>query len=170
MGSDTAPFFTKFFLAHKEAGWVQAQCKLGTISVRKINNSFQFIDELLSVNDDSTLEQQRKDIYPTELEVKKENNSNSCASFLDIYIYVEKGELQTRLFDKGDNFGVNIVRMPFHCYNFSSKLFYASIGAEFLNISRATSKREDLSRTCNQLLSRMLQQNGKMWKIKFSLV
>ena len=40
MGSDPAPFFANLFLAHKEADWVKAQCKLGTINVRKINNSY----------------------------------------------------------------------------------------------------------------------------------
>ena len=54
MRSDPAPFFANLFLAHKKAGWVKAQRKLGTINVRKVNNSFRFIDELLSLNDVST--------------------------------------------------------------------------------------------------------------------
>ena len=83
MGSDPAPFFANLFLSHKEADWVKAQCKLGTNSVPKINNSFRFIDDLLLLNDDSTFEKHYNDIYPTKLELKKENNSNSCASFLD---------------------------------------------------------------------------------------
>ena len=33
MGSDPAPFFANLFLAHKEADWVKAQRKLGTINV-----------------------------------------------------------------------------------------------------------------------------------------
>ena len=37
-------------------------------------------------------------------------------------------------------------------------------------ISRATSKIEDLTRNCTQLLSRMLKQNGQMRRIKFSLI
>ena len=37
-------------------------------------------------------------------------------------------------------------------------MFYGSIGAEFLRISRATSKIEDLSRNYKQLLNRMLKQ------------
>ena len=49
-------------------------------------------------------------------------------------------------------------------------MFYASIGAEFLRISTATKKIEDLSRTCKQLLNRMLKQNGQMRRIKFSLI
>ena len=100
MGSDLAPFFGNFFLTHKEADWVNAQRKLGTINFRKINNFFRFIDDLLSLNDGSTLEKHYKDIYPTELELKKKNNSNSGASFLDLYIYIENGEFHIRLFDK----------------------------------------------------------------------
>ena len=170
MGSDPAPFFANLFLAHKEADWVKAQHKLGAINVRKINNSFRFIDDLLSLNDGSTLEKHYKDVYPTELELKKENNSNSCASFLDLYIYIENGECHTRLFDKRDNFGFDIVRMPFYCSNVRNKMFYGSTGAEFLRIFRATSKIEDLTCHCKQLLSRMLKQNGQMRRIKFSLI
>ena len=125
---------------------------------------------MLSLNDGSTFEKHYKDVYPTELELKKENNSNSCASFLDLYIYIENGEFHTRLFDKRDNFGFDIVRMSFYCSNIPSKMFYGSIGAEFLKITRATNKIEDLSRTSKQLLSRMLKQNGQMRRFKFSLI
>ena len=100
MGSDPATFFANLFLAHKEADWVKAQRMLGTINVRKISNSFRFIDDLLSLNDGSTFEKHYKYIYLTELELKKEDNSNSRASFLDLYIYIENGEFHTRLFDK----------------------------------------------------------------------
>ena len=64
MGSDPAPFFVNLFLAHKEVDWIKAQSKLGTVNFRKINNSFQFIDDMLSLNDD-------RDTYPIELELKK---------------------------------------------------------------------------------------------------
>ena len=70
-GSEPALFFANLSLAHKEADWVKAQCKLGTINVRKINHSFRFIGNLLSLNDDSIFEKHYKDIYPTELELKK---------------------------------------------------------------------------------------------------
>ena len=147
MGSDPTLFFANLFLVHKEGDWVKAQRKLGKINVKKINNSFQFIDDLLSLNDGSTFEKHYKDIYPIELALKKEN-SNYCASFLDLYVCIENGEFHTRLFDKQDKFGFDIVRMPFYCSNNPSKIFYGSIGAEFLRISRATNKIEDLSGNC----------------------
>ena len=83
MGSEPARFFANFLLAHKEADWIKAQGNFETINVQKINNSFRFIDDLLSLNDGSTFEKHYKDIHPTNLELKKENNSNFCASFLD---------------------------------------------------------------------------------------
>ena len=49
-------------------------------------------------------------------------------------------------------------------------MFYGKNGAEFLRISIATSKIEDLSRNCKQLLSQMLKQNGQMRRIKISLI
>ena len=44
---------------------------------------------------------------------KKENSSNDIATFLDINITIENGKFSTKLFDKRDNFGYDIVRMPF---------------------------------------------------------
>ena len=99
------------------------------------------------VPDDSNFEKHCEDIYQTELELEKENNSNSCASFIDIYIYIENGEFHTKFFDKQVNFGFDIIKIPFCCYNVPSKMFYGSSGAEFLRISRATNKTEDLYRT-----------------------
>ena len=79
-------------------------------------------------------------------------------------------QLHTRLFDKRDNFGFDIVRKPFYCSNVPSKIFYGSIGAEFIRISRATSKIEDVTRNCKQLLSQILKQNWQMRRINFSLI
>ena len=47
MGSDPAPFFANLFLAHKKADYEKVQHKLGTINVRKVNNSFQFTGQYL---------------------------------------------------------------------------------------------------------------------------
>ena len=60
--------------------------------------------------------------------------------------------------------------MPFYCSSIPNKMFYGSIGAEFLRISRATNKIEYFSHTCKQLLSLLLQQTGQMRRIKFSLI
>ena len=90
------------------------------------------MDDLLSLNDFSAFEKRYKDIYPTELELKKENNSNYCASFLDIYIYIEDGEFHTKLFDKRDNYGSNIVRCHFTAPMFLAKFSMGALEQSFL--------------------------------------
>ena len=46
---------------------------------------FRFIDDMLSLNNGITFEKHYKDIYPAELELKRENNGNSCVLFPDIF-------------------------------------------------------------------------------------
>ena len=89
MGSELTPFFADLFLSHKEADWVKAQRKFRAINIRKISNSFRFIDELLSLNDDSAFEKHYKDILSNR--IGTEERRNSCASFLDIYMSIENG-------------------------------------------------------------------------------
>ena len=43
MGSNPPPIFAYLALSQKEANWVKAQPKLGTVNVQKINNSFQLM-------------------------------------------------------------------------------------------------------------------------------
>ena len=112
MGSDPVPFYANLFLVHKKTEWVKAQDKLGTI------DSFQFIDDLLSQNDDC---------------------NNSCASFLDMYIYIENREFDTKLFDKQDNFGFDIVRSHFTAWISLVKRSMAA-SAELLNIANQLRK------------------------------
>ena len=91
MGSDSALFFPNLSLALKKTEWVKAQRKLGTITLRKIKNSFWFIVNLTLLNDDTKFEKHCKDIYPTEFELKDKNDSSSCASFL-IFTFTFKME------------------------------------------------------------------------------
>ena len=102
-----------------------------------------------------------------------------CASFLDIYIwhlhfliliFTLKLENSILNFLTNEIFVFGIVRLLCYCSNVPSKVFYGSIGADFLRISRATSKIKDLSCTCKQLLSLMLKQNGQVRRIKSSLI
>ena len=90
--------------------------------------------------------------------------------FLCLFFFIFTFTLHCRLFEKRDNFGFDIVSIPFYCFNVPSKMFYESVGAEFLKSSRAISKIEDLSHNYKQLLSRMLKRNKQMRRIKLYLL
>ena len=59
-----------------------------------------FIDDLCTFNNNE-FENNYKDIYPDELELKKENEDPCKASFFDLSIEVHDSKFTTELFDKG---------------------------------------------------------------------
>ena len=52
------------------------------ISARKIFRTFRFIDDLITINDEN-FEKNIRNIYPAELEPKKENQINKSTNILD---------------------------------------------------------------------------------------
>ena len=52
------------------------------ISARKIFRTFRFIDDLITINNEN-FEKNIRNIYPAELEPKKENQINKTTNILD---------------------------------------------------------------------------------------
>ena len=114
MGSDPANLFLYFY----ESKWINKIKKESLYRARRFTNTFRFIDDLDAMNDCGEFEKCFKDIYPQKLELKKENNGNKQATFLDISVNDNKFEI--KLFDKRDAFPFSIVRMPFYSSNIPS--------------------------------------------------
>ena len=54
-------------------------------------------------------------IYPPELEVKETTDTASSASFLDLYLEFDSGQLITKIYDKRDDFNFKIINFPNMC-------------------------------------------------------
>ena len=103
--------------------------KKDLINIRKLCNTFRFIDDLNSTNDGEEFKTNYDNIYPEELELRKENADKHEASFLDLDITTRDGEFQVVLFDKKDSFPFPTVRMPDESSNVpSNKQKQSSIG------------------------------------------
>ena len=111
------------------------------------------------MNDSGKFEENFKEIYPPELELKKEHGNNS-ASFLDLDIEIDNKRFKTKLFDKRDAFPFKIVRMPDKSSNMPSKIFSSCIGAETLRIARISSTVDSFQNSCHCLYKRMLTQGA----------
>ena len=88
MGSDPAPYFANLFLYHHESRWLNKMKKENNILARKFNKVYRFIDDLLAINDGGEFEKCCSQIYPEELELKKENVSNIETNFLELNIKI----------------------------------------------------------------------------------
>lgn len=165
MGGDPAPFWANLFLFHFEYDWLKRMRKENNILARKFTNTFRFIDDLLSINDGGEFEKHHHEIYPKELQLKKENVVNTSCTFLDLDITIEDKILTTKLYDKRDTYTFSIVRLPYRKSNIPNKMFLSCIGAELLRMTRATSDINSLLPTFKALNSRMIKQGASLNKI-----
>ena len=130
-------------------------------TARKFSNPFRFNDDLSAINEGGKFEETFKQIYPPELELKKEHGNN-FALFLDLDtdIEIDNKRFNTILFDKRDAFPFKIVRMPDKSSNRPSKIFSSCIRAETLQIAKISSTLESFQEFCHCLYKRMLTQGA----------
>ena len=169
MGSDPAPYFANLFLYRYESRWLTRMKKENYVLARKFGNVFRYIDDLIAINDSNEFEKYFSEIYPDELELKKENAINTDTNFLELNISISNSTFQTKLYDKRDAFGFHICRLPFKGSNIPRRMFYASASAEGLRICRATSDLHDAVSSMKLLVVRMQKQGATDYFLKSSL-
>ena len=82
--------------------------------------SYGYIDDLISFNN-KRLQEFISDIYPKEVTTSETTESTSVASYLDlIFTRDENNNITTKLYDKRDAFGVQIVNFLFMSRQYSS--------------------------------------------------
>ena len=140
--------------------------KTNNTLARKFGNVFRYIDDLLALNDGKSFESVYHEIYPEELQLNKENVDDTEANFLDLHIKIDNGVFTTMLYDKRDNFGFDITRLPYRNSNIPCRMFYSSIAAECLRVCRATSSENQAILSIKSLLFRMGRQGADNFKMK----
>ena len=166
MGSDPAPFMANLFLYHYESSFLKELKKTDLSRARRFGNVFRFIDDLSAINDGGEFERCYLNIYPVELELKKENQGTNNASFLDIDIFIHEKVFSLKLYDKRDAFPFSIVRLPFLSNNMPSRVFYATLGGELLRIARCTTNVNDFCNSCQSLVDRVYNQGAQIPDVK----
>ena len=102
LGSDPAPFFPNLFLYYYESRWIKDLQKKD-LKKGKFCNVFCFIYDLNAINDAGIFENNFRDIYPEELEWRRENGNSAETTFLDLDIKI-KNKFQIGLFNKREKF------------------------------------------------------------------
>ena len=80
--------------------------------VYAFNTTSRYLDDILTINNvdfDNVVSQ----IYPYELQLNKVNTSDSEAAFLDLHLSISNDIVSTKIYDKRDAFGFEIVNFPF---------------------------------------------------------
>ena len=155
MGNNCAPFLADLFLYSYESGFLDNVIKWPQ---ETFNLCFRYIDDLIVFNNKKFWEY-IKDIYPSQLNVQKTNQSDNLASYLELTSTIEKdGKLSAKLYDKCDDFDFYIVNTPFLSSNIPSGPSYGVYIAQLIRYARCCSYYDDFRQSHKMLVERLVSQ------------
>ena len=71
------------------------------------------MDDILNINN-VYFDNMKSKIYPSELQLKKANTSDTKAAFLDLHLSISNDIISTKIYEKHDDFDFEIVNIPFY--------------------------------------------------------
>ena len=94
MGTDCAPLLANLYLFKFEYTFMKNLLKTNMSKARLFNNTFRYIDDLLTLNNPS-FDNEIKTIYPSESVLKKTTENVGPVSYLDVGIIINNGQFGT---------------------------------------------------------------------------
>ena len=161
MGMCCAPLLANLFLMSYEYKFMESLVKENKFHAKLFNSTFRYIDDLISLNN-SVFERYVDKIYPSELSITKETNSDKEASYLDLFISVTDDQFHTKLYDKRDDFNFKIINYPYPVSsNIPEKPAYGVYASRIISFARTCDHYIDFSERHITLCESLLQQGYK---------
>ena len=138
MGTDCAPLLANLFLYAYEYQWIVKKVKEKKIHLlKKFKGCCRYIDDLLLINNDLTMEKVKSQIYPKELILVPDDNNGLNTPFLDRMININDSLITTHIYDKRDIFNFPIISFPILSGNIPLSSSYGVVIGEWVRYARA---------------------------------
>ena len=159
MGTDCAPFLANLFLFAYEFQWIDKQRKANKY---KLLNKFlgcgRYIDDLLMINNDHTMDKVMFDIYPEELILVPDKSTGKSVSFLDLKLVIEDSVIYSHIYDKRDIFDFPVVNFPILSGNIPLSSSYGVFIGEIVRYARACTYFKHFKERTLSLVTKLLKQ------------
>ena len=122
------------------------------------NTTSRYLNDILNINNvffDTMVSQ----IYPPELQLNKGNTSDTEAAFLDLHLSISCDIVPTKIYDKRDDFDIEIVDFLFLYGDVPRSTSYGVYLSKLIRFARASSHVADFN-TRNKLLTQELLIQG----------
>ena len=166
MGTNCAPLVADLFLFYYERNFMTS---LSDVKQAEIIEAFKsisrYLDDLLNT-DNPYFEGMVNRIYPPELQLNKDNTSDTEAPFLDLHLSIPNGFVSPNIYDKRDDFDFYVVNFPFldgdvpHFTSFGVNI------SQLIRFARPSSHVADFSARNKSLTAKPLQQGYRYHKLR----
>ena len=161
MGTDCAPELANLFLFSYEYIYIIDLINSGVKDIDLFRYIYRYIDDLLSLNDKRRFNAVFKDIYPSELELKKTALSHLKAAYLDMDITVNQTNKQFHytLYDKRNDFSFKVISMPNLKSNIPISPAYGVFYSQVVRLFRANNNLLGFINNVKALSEKLCNQN-----------
>ena len=112
--------------------------------IEAFNSTSLYLDDLLNI-DNNFFDSMVNRIYPSEPQLNKANVSDTEASFLDLYLSISDGFVQTKIYDKRDDFDFDILNFPFLDGDVPRSTSYGVYISQLIRFARVSSHVDDFN-------------------------
>ena len=105
-------------------------------------------------------------IYPTELQFKKANSSDTEAPFFDLDLSITNRIVSTKIYDKWDDFNFEIVNFPFLDVDVFCPPSYGNYISQLIRFEKVCSNVDDISNRNIFLTAKLLKQGHRYYKTR----
>ena len=133
--------------------------------IEAFSSTSRYLDDLLNI-DNNFFDSMVNRIYPSELQLNKANVSDTEASFLDLHLSISDGLVQTKIYDKRDDFDFDIVNFPFLDGYVPRSTSYGVYISQLIRFARVSSHVDDFNTRNKVLTAKLLRQGYRYHKIR----
>ena len=165
MGTNCAPLVADLFLFCYERDFMlslSGDNQSGIIEA--FNSTAWYLDDLLNI-DNNFFDSMVNRIYPSELQLNKVNVSDAEASFSDLHLSISDGFVKTKIYDKPDDFDLDIVNFPFLDGDVPRSAPYGVYISQLIRFARVSSHVDDFN-TRKVLTAKLLRQGYRYHKLR----
>ena len=168
MGTNCAPLVADLFLYCYERDFMlglspDTQSEI----IRAFNSTSRYLDDILNI-DNPFFDNMINKIYPNELSLNKTNSNEKSASFLDLQLSVTENSINTKIYDKRDDYSFNIVNFPHLDGDVPRATSYGVYISQLIRFSRACSSLKDFNERNLFITKKLLQQGYRYSKLRKS--
>ena len=166
MGTNSAPLLADLFLHTFEYDFMLKTMKADMSKAVEFSNTFRYIDDLFSVNNDN-FGNCIREIYSSELQLKDTTLSSTEVCYLDTKIVHgdSSAPFHISVYDKREDFDFRIVNFPFMDSNipffFPATPAYGVYISQLVRYARICTAKADFMHRLRRLSSRLKQQGFK---------
>ena len=167
IGVDCGPDIANLSLFYYEYQYISNLLRRNYKRALRYNGCFRLMDDISCLNLDGVFLEDVSVIYPSSLELKKENVGNESANILDLTITLNSNHdgFCYKLYDKRDAFKFNIVNYPDICGNIAASCAYGVVKSELLRYAKRSSDFSEFKLRKSLFFDRILSKGYDLGKI-----